>query len=149
MLVLSHRKRMALNRQMNQRKKTPDALFFRHKPAQGQATGNQAQSMWLWPGLTLVGAGGPLCPKGIMVQVVSLTEDSVTLSNGATLGRERICKCTRLAHCLCYASVQGLTLPGIVKLWDTASPMFTLRHLYVGISRATRAQNVEVGEKRS
>ena len=143
-LVLSHRKRMALNRQMNQRKKTADALFFRHRPVQGQATGNQPQSMWLWPGLTLVGAGGP-CPKGIMVEVVSLTEDQVTLSNGATLDRERICKCTRLAHCLCYASVQGLTLPGVVKLWDTASPLLTLRHLYVGISRATGAQNVEVG----
>jgi hypothetical protein len=148
-LVLSHRKRMALNRQMNQRKKPADALFFRHRPVQGQVTGNQPQSMWLWPGLTLVGAGGPLCPKGIMVQVVSLSVDQVTLSNGATLGRERICKCTRLADCLCYASVQGLTLPGVVKLWDTASPMFTLRHLYVGISRATGAQNVEVGEKRT
>jgi len=30
---------------------------------------------------------------------------------------------------------------------DTASPMFTLRHLYVGISRATAAENVELGEK--
>ena len=60
-LCLSHQKRMALNRQMNQRKKPPGALFFRHllRPACGCLTGNQPQSMWLWPGITLVGAGGP------------------------------------------------------------------------------------------
>ena len=99
--------------------------------------------MWLWPGITLGGAGGP-CPKGILVEVTSLTEDEVCLSNGAKLGREQVCKCTRLAHCLCYASVQGLTLPNLVRLADTDSPMFCLRKLYVGISRATSAHMVEV-----
>ena len=65
----------------------------------------------------------------------SLTEEEVALSNGATLRREQVCKCTHLAHCLCYASVQGLTLPGVVRLEDTDSPLFCLRMLYVGISR--------------
>ena len=102
------------------------------------------QSMWLWPGITLVGAGGS-CPKGILVEVTSLNQEEVCLSNGATLRREQVCKCTRLAHCLCYASVQGLTLPGVVRLEDTDSPLFCLRKLYVGISRATAAENVEVG----
>ena len=109
-------------------------------------TGNQPQSMWLWRGVTLVGAGGP-CLKGILVQVVSLSEskgEEVCLSNGAKLSNEKICKRTRLAHCLCYASVQGRTLPGIVKLEDTESPLFCLRKLYVGVSRATAAQKVEV-----
>ncbi len=145
-LCLSHRKRMALNRQMNQRKKPPGALFFRHVlllPACGDLTGNQPQSMWLWPGITLVGAGGQ-CPKGILVEVTSLSEEEVALSNGATLRREQVCRCTRLAHCLCYASVQGLTLPGVVRLEDTDSPLFCLRKLYVGISRATAAGKVEV-----
>ena len=72
-LCLSHRKRMALNRQMNQRRKPPGALFFRHRPASGDLSGNQPQSMWLWQGITLVGAGGP-CPKGILVEVTGLTE---------------------------------------------------------------------------
>ena len=47
--------------------------------------------MWLWPGITLVVAGG-LCPKGILVEVTSLTEEEVFLSNGAKLGREQVCK---------------------------------------------------------
>ena len=139
-LCLSHRKRMALNRQMNQCKKPPGALFFRHVPLpSGDLTGNRPQSMWLWPGVTLVGAGGP-CPKGILVEVTS----EVCLSHGATLRREQVCKCTRLAHCHCYASVQGLTLPGVVRLEDTDSPLFCLRKLYVGISRATAAEKVEL-----
>ena len=66
------------------------------------------------------------------------------MSNGAKLGREQVCKFTRLAHCLCYASVQGLTLPNLVRLAGTDSPVFCLRKLYVGISRATSVQVVEV-----
>ena len=95
--------------------------------------------MWLWRGITLVGAGGP-CPKGILVEVTSLDEDEVCLSHGATLRREQVCKCTRLAHCLCDASVQGR-----VRLEDTDKPLFCLRKLYVGVSRATSAEHVEVG----
>ncbi len=134
---------MALNRQMNQCKTPAGAAFFRYRPASGYVSGNTPQSMWLWPGITLVGAGGP-CPKGILVEVSSLTDEEVCLSNGVKLGREQVCKCTRLAHCLCYASVQGLTLPGVVRLEDTDSPSFCLRKLYVGISRATAAEKVEI-----
>ena len=100
--------------------------------------------MWLCPGITLLGAGVP-CPKGILVEVTGLTEDEVCLSTGATLSREQVCKRTRLAHCLCYASVQGLSLPGEVRLEDLESPMFCLRKLYVGVSRATAAEKVKVG----
>ena len=134
---------MQYNRLMNQARKPRDALFFRYRPPHGNLSGNQPQSMWLWRGLTLVGASGP-CPKGILVEVTELSAEQVTLSNGAELGAEQVCKCKRLAHCLCYSSVQGLTLPGVVRLSDTASPMFNLRHLYVGVSRATAACLVEV-----
>jgi hypothetical protein len=143
LLVLSHRKRMQHNRLMNQARKPKDAIFFRYRPPHGNLSGNQPQSMWLWKGITLVGASGA-CPKGILVEVTELTPERVSLSNGAELTAAQICKCTRLAHCLCYSSVQGLTLPGIVRCSDTQSPMLNLRHLYVGISRATAAANVEV-----
>ena len=49
----------------------------------------------------------------------------------------------RLTYCLVYAQVQGLTLPGVVRL-ETDSPNFTMKHLYVGVSRATAASLVEV-----
>ena len=47
------------------------------------------------------------------------------------------------AYALTYASCQGLTLPGVVRL-DTRSNHFTLKHLYVGLSRATGADLVEI-----
>ena len=96
---------MATNRAMNHRRKPPGALFFHHRPARRYLTGNQPQSIRLWPGITLVGARDP-CPKSMLVEVTSLSLDEVYLSNGTKLGREQVCKCTRLAHRLCYASVQ-------------------------------------------
>ena len=71
--------------------------------------------MWLWPSITLVGADGS-CPKGILVEV-----------------SWAVIRC-----------VQGLTLPGVSRLQDTDSPLFALCKLYVGISQATAAENVEV-----
>ena len=144
-LVLSHRKRVALNRRLNQAKKPKEgAVFLRHRPAQRcQAGGNQPQSMWLWPGCQLIGQGGP-CPKGVLVQVEEASPEQVKLSNGAALTAEQAMKCCRLAHALCYASVQGLTLPGVVRMEDCDNPLFTLRHLYVGCSRATAHDLLEV-----
>ena len=43
-LCLSHRKRVALNRQMNQRRKPPGALFFRHRPASGDLSGTSRRA---------------------------------------------------------------------------------------------------------
>jgi len=63
--------------------------------------------------------------------------------DGLTLNREDTVQHTRLAFALVFASVQGLTLQGHVRL-ETSSPMFTLRHLYVGISRATSADLVSI-----
>jgi hypothetical protein len=143
LLVMSHRKRMQHNRLMNQARKPKDAVFFRYRPPHGNLSGNQPQSMYIWKGMTLLGASGAC--KGILVEVQDVTPERVVLSNGVEMTAERVCKCTRLAHCLCFASVQGLTLPEVVRLSDTTSPMLTLRHLYVGISRATGASNVEVG----
>ena len=80
----------------------------------------------------------------MLVQVEEASPEQVKLSNGATLTAEQAMKCCRLAHALCYASVQGLTLPGVVRMEDCDNPLFTLRHLYVGCSRATAHDLLEV-----
>jgi len=49
----------------------------------------------------------------------------------------------RLCYAICFASCQGLSLPGVVRL-ETNSPNFTLRCLYVGSSRATSSDLLEV-----
>ena len=104
---------------------------------------NRPQSMRIWPGLRLVGAGGKIC-KGTFVTVKTCSNESVELEDGTQLGKEDLFKYTRLPHAITYASCQGLTLIGHVVLFDTSSQHFTLRHLYVGSSRATRSDLLSV-----
>ena len=70
-------------------------------------------------------------------------DDVLFLNTGQKLTRCECVKSLRLAYALTYASCQGLTLKGRVRL-ETDSLHMTLRHLYVGISRATAANLVEV-----
>ncbi|CAE8637016.1 unnamed protein product [Polarella glacialis] len=129
-----------LNRMQNQLTKPPGVTFIRAPPP--TRAGNQPQSMWLWPGQQqLIGAGGK-CLKGLFYSVLEVTEDTVALED-QTLTHQKAVRSLRLAHALTHASCQGLTLRGRVRL-ETESPNMTLRHLYVGISRATAASLVEV-----
>ena len=52
-LVISHRKRVALNAQLNKLYKTSDSLFLRAAAVKGQL--NAAQAMWVWAGIELLG----------------------------------------------------------------------------------------------
>ena len=116
------------------------AIFIR-APVPTKA-GNNPQSMWLWSGQQLVGAGGKVL-EGLFYTVENLTEDSVELIGGLKLTHQDAVRSLRLPYALTYASCQALTLKGVVRL-ETESTNMTLRHLYVGISRATAARLVEV-----
>jgi hypothetical protein len=137
-LTISHVRRVQLNARMNARCKPADAVLIRCQPSK---LPNRPQNMWVWPGLTLIGAGGKT-KRGLWYTVRSVTETHVNF-DGLTLTREDTVQWTRLAFALVFASVQGLTLQGHVRL-ETNSPMFTLRHLYVGISRATSGDLVSI-----
>ena len=50
----------------------------------------------------------------------------------------------RLTSALTYASIEGMTLPGVVRLHDGDHPKYDWRKLFVGLSRGTAANNVEV-----
>jgi hypothetical protein len=141
-LSMSHARRMAVNKAMNEldSKCFQTAVFITAPPA--TRAGNQPQDMWVWPGLQLIGAGGR-CLKGLFYEVAEVTPEWLILEGGLKLSHEHASKSMRLAYAITYASCQGLTLRGVVRL-ETQSPNFTLRHLYVGISRATAAGLVEV-----
>ena len=98
--------------------------------------------MKLWPGLQLIGAGGR-CLKGMFYTVAACDEEKVELNTGVSLTHQQAFESLRLSYALTYASCQGLTLPGVVRL-DTQSSHFTMKHLYVGLSRATAADLAEV-----
>ena len=104
--------------------------------------GNLPQDMILRKGMQLIGAGHR-CLKGLFYEVEEVNEEMVRLTNGLVLTHEQAVQSLRLCYALTYASIQGLTLPGVVRL-DTRSDYFTLKHLYVGLSRATGADLVEV-----
>jgi hypothetical protein len=74
---------------------------------------------------------------------LEVQSDRLNLTCGLQLSHEQAVKSLRLAYALTYASCQGLTLRGVVRL-ETDSPNFTMKHLYVGISRAVGADLVEV-----
>ena len=105
--------------------------------------GNTPQNMWIWKGLRVLGAGGK-CLKGVFYEVKSCDAENVTLTTEQKLSHDEAIRCLRLSYAITYASSQGLTLPGIVRLDDTDNKHFGLRHLYVGASRCTSSQLLEI-----
>jgi len=97
--------------------------------------------MWVWPGLRLIGAGQKT-KRGLWYTVAAVGPEEVTFECGLRLKREDVVRHTRLSHALTFAGCQGLTLHGRVRL-ETGGPI-TRRHLYVGCSRCTRADLLEV-----
>ena len=141
-LVISHANRMRLNEQHNRRLAPAEAVTLRYEGRAAAGT-NAPQTMRVWPGLRLVGAGGKVA-KGCFVAVTEAGPDAVRLDTGERFTHAELLRHTRLCHAITYASCQGLTLQGRVHLCDTSSPHFELRHLYVGASRATSAELLSV-----
>ena len=145
-LAISHRHRIRLNEWVNQVKAPDGATHFKYSPTDSAKNlTNKPQSMWIWPGIRLVGAGGKIC-KGTFVTVKTCRDAAVELEDGTELASDDLFKYTRLPHALTYAGCQGLTLAGHVVLCDTYSKHFTLRHLHMGSSRATRSDLLSVRE---
>ena len=141
--MISHDKRKKINRERNLQDKPEDAIFLRAPKVTGQ--GNAPQNMWIWKGLRLLGAGGKCsCPKGVFYEIAECTNDLVKLKGGEELTHDECVKCLRLSYAITYASSQGLTLPGIVRLDDTANRHFTIKHAYVGVSRCTSSALLEI-----
>eukprot|EP00439_Symbiodinium_sp_Y106_P020317 s8192_g2.t1 len=141
-LVISHANRMRLNEQHNRRLAPENAVTITYEGRAAAGT-NAPQTMRVWPGLRLVGAGGKVA-KGCFVSVAEAGPDAVRLDTGERFTHAELLRHTRLCHAITYASCQGLTLQGRVHLCDTSSPHFELRHLYVGASRATSAELLSV-----
>jgi ATP-dependent exoDNAse (exonuclease V) alpha subunit len=98
--------------------------------------------MWVWPGLKLLGgAGSRKIQNGVTYQITSITEDTITLGE-IKLTYPNVAASLRLAYAQTYASCQGSEFDGTLALWDTDNRHFTMRHLFVALSRAKRAEDV-------
>ena len=103
--------------------------------------------MWIWSGIELLGCV-PIekygIRNGVMYTVELINEDSILLEGGIQLSKEDAVKMLRLSHAMTYASVQGRETDGSLCLHDTGNRHFTLRTLYVALSRARKAELVRV-----
>ena len=122
-LVISHRKRIQLNRQINEQL-APRDVAVRLEVHGRQLRGNSAQTMLIWPGIELLGAV-PTERKGIrngcLYTVTSVEPDAVTLQElpGLTLTFEQVKSWLRLSYAQTYASVQGTEFTAQLRLHDT------------------------------
>ena len=94
-LVISHSKRMAVNAAANRALASKlleletqvihiDLGCYEAGTAGCSQTQHSPQSMRVWPGLRLIGAGGKI-PKGVFVAVAEVEPDGVRLDNGMRL----------------------------------------------------------------
>jgi hypothetical protein len=149
-LVISHRRRIALNAQIQSDIRPPEAVFVRSpKPTKGQLCA--PQDMWIWEGLGVLGCsrGANSKVRNNVVYTVKTVGEGVELQDGGNTIRLTLSQCaqwTRLSHARTYASVQGWDChpTETCRLWDVSHPRFTRRHLFVGISRCREPSDVHV-----
>jgi hypothetical protein len=142
-LVISHQKRIKINREINQRLAPADAV---HLEVTGRAArGNAAQTMLVWPGIVLLGcvvASRCGIQNGVLYKVVDVTDETLSLEGGVVLTHDQAKKWLRLSYAQTYASCQGSEFDGPLRLHDCSHKFFSAKHLFVGLSRAKIAAEV-------
>jgi hypothetical protein len=143
-LCISHATRMRVNREVNRQERLthPEAIKIQAVATKGD---NSPQTMWVWPTQELIGAGGRT-KKGLFYRVTALTPERITIDSimgSLTMTHETAGRCLRLPHAITYAACQGLSLRQ-VRLLETDSQWFTWRHLYVGVSRCSSSETLQV-----
>jgi hypothetical protein len=145
--VISHAKRMVINKRHNLAKKSGKILLATPKTKKSV---NQAQNFFIYPEQVLVGCmeqkQGNLA-NGLFYTVIEASIDSVTLDHNGTqfeVPTATAARCLRMTYALTYASIESLTLFGRVRLADTGHSRMDWRKLNVAMSRATGSAFVEV-----
>ena len=134
---------MQLNALLNAHFKPEGALYIAVKR---ERPGSLAQSMWIWPGIQLLGCVSE--KKGVRNQVLytvtGIKATRVNFAGGISLTHEQVSEWTVLSFAQTYANCQGTEFDGTLRLHDTTHRFFTKRHLFVGLSRAKESSAVDV-----
>jgi hypothetical protein len=152
-LVISHRRRIRLNRELNKTfipvGVTP--RFVRASPKRGQLC--SAQNLWLWPGVELLGcvqASRKGIGNNVLYRVTALGEDHATLEpaegpgEGIELTYPQVADWLRLSFAQTYASVQGTEFSDSLRLHDTVHAHFSMRLLFVAMSRGKQCAKLAI-----
>ena len=124
-LCISHRKRVAINAELNELHRPADAI--RVEP-QHKRPGALTQSMWLWPGIKLLVAAteGEKVRNQVRYEVAELG-DTVRFTCGLSLPADKVADLFVLSYAQTYASCQGTEFEGALRLHDTTHKFFTRR----------------------
>ena len=146
-LVISHRKRVRINREVNQALRSEGAILVRAKPARGQL--NHAQNMFIWEGIELLGctqASKKGVRNNVLYRVIAIDEEVHLQEKGTdntlTLTFVQVASLLRLSFAQTYASVQGTEFDDTLMLHDCDNKHFTMKHLFVAVSRARSGEKI-------
>ena len=152
-LTISHKKRIALNRMINQDLcREPQVTVIPGEEDEDCEDLNRQQRMQLGPGVPIIGHINDVRTgiiHGAFYEVVAASADGVVLRDIETDAQLTLpvvkLNQVRLCYACTYPSIQGRTLrTGQVRLHCTDHQFFTWRHLGVGLSRAISLEQVEV-----
>ena len=147
-LVISHRKRVIINRELNILHKPDDAIFIKTKPLQGQLC--KTQDMWIWPGLEVLGCtqASKKVKNNVLYVIKKIEEDIIEIEKekeSISLSHEQFGILCRLSFARTYASIQGTEFgEETLRLHDTTNKNFSHKHLFVAISRSKRGDLIDL-----
>jgi hypothetical protein len=152
-LVLSHRRRVALNGACQReavaryRAEHPGApLLTIAAPEEDTGPLNIQQSFEVFPGTRLIGANNETkaVVNGGFLLVKRVSEEGCLVEDEAgeehELTTAQITRSTRLAWAITITASQSREFGGRVAIWDADSPHFSRAHLYTALTR------VKIGE---
>ena len=159
-LCITHRCRIMVNAKVNNALARSGARFV---PAEACSVSdaNQPQDMKVWVGIVLMARCGSSdkLRNGVRYKVLAITDEGdedpyfevvqVKDNDEATgdsfcLSQRELGSKMRLTHAITYFSSQARTIYGPLRLAQTDSKLFTIRHLIVGLGRAPVGANVQV-----
>lgn len=151
-LVISHKRRVRLNAECNdaESKFHMDArVLFKAEDYAEAKQANHTQTAYFWPGMDVVAccASSGKLKNGRRYKIQEIQDCTVTLEGDEepiVLTRAKLFQEVRLPYAITQQSAQGLTLEGLIAIWDTDHAFFDIAKLYVCTSRATSARHLIV-----
>ena len=165
-MCISHAKRMRVNTRQNERLRPAGAVYLEWAGEDLVGCTMQPQSMYIWPGLELIGcsrgSGKKDVVQGVLYVIKEITDTHVKLEMRDEYCKdpqnktedelpevilEDVCSQLRLCHAMCYYTVQGRTIKDKpIVLLDTSHPHFSVRALIVALSRTTHGKWLHIGD---
>ena len=139
-VCISHRARRRLNAQLSAHFKPQGARYLRGNSPNEEST-------WVWPGCPLLGASSSqraMVQNNVDYEIRGLVDGGVVLDTGARLLNAQVLEWTRPAWARTIASIQGTEFDEELRIWDTRKLHFTMRSLYVCLSRSKDGAMIHV-----